>query len=89
LIKAITEGVTLNKAHFLLLIEPNPHYSKQRQFIYHVYQISQLNPVVKAHILCNPDSRIEKNILNKHTFKAAASSKIHKVDTDRQKELDK
>ena len=82
-LKAITEGIILNKIYFIVLIELNPSFSKQQQFIYYIYQIGQENPLMKAYILCNTVSCIEVGILNKHEFKKAATDKILDVDTNK------
>jgi hypothetical protein len=84
-IKAIIKGITLNKVHFLMLIEVNPSFSKQRQFIYHIYQISQENPLIKVYILYNTISHIKIKILNKHKFKKTATDKILNIDINKLK----
>jgi hypothetical protein len=82
-IKAIIEGITLNKVHFLILIEVNPSFSKQQQFIYYIYQIGQENPLIKVYILCNTISYIKVEILNKHEFKKTAINKILNIDMNK------
>ena len=82
-LKAIAEGITLNEAHFIVLIELNPSFSKQEQFIYRIYRIGQENPLMTAYILCNTASRIEIGILNKHEFKKTAADEILDVDTNK------
>ena len=82
-LKAIIEGITLNEAHFIILIELNPSFSKQRQFIYRIYQISQENPLIKAYILYNTASYIKVGILNKHEFKKTTTDKILDVDMNK------
>ena len=66
-----------------MLIELNPFYSKQQQFIYYIYQIGQENPLIKAYILCNTASHIKVKILNKYKFKKTAIDKILDIDINK------
>jgi len=66
-----------------MLIELNPSFNKQQQFIYYIYQIGQENPLIKAYILYNTASYIKVGILNKHEFKKTTTDKILDVDMNK------
>ena len=66
-----------------MLIEFNPSFSKQEQFIYYIYQIGQENPFITAYILCNTASCIKVGILNKHEFKKTAVDEILDIDINK------
>jgi len=66
-----------------MLIELNPSFNKQQQFIYYIYQIGQENPLIKAYILCNTAFCIKVGILNKYKFKKTAIDKILDIDINK------
>jgi len=66
-----------------MLIELNLSFSKQQQFIYRIYRISQENPLIIVYIIYNTASYIKIRILNKHKFKKTAADKILNVDINK------
>jgi hypothetical protein len=74
---AFAEAITLIEASFVLLMEPLTRQCKEQQALLRTFRIGQTADEVQGWILCNADSEVERDIVERHGAKTMLRNAIH------------
>ncbi|KAH6520070.1 hypothetical protein HBI07_231890 [Parastagonospora nodorum] len=73
---AFAEAITLTEATHVVIIEPQDRQNTQNQFMFRVYQLSQLAEMYISIVYFNPDSELELKVLGKQDVKTTSRDKL-------------
>ncbi|KAH4810666.1 hypothetical protein HBH61_097810 [Parastagonospora nodorum] len=73
---AFAEAITLTEATHVVIMEPQDRQNTQDQFMFRVYQLSQLAEMCVSIVYFNPDSELELKVLGKQDVKTTSRDKL-------------